>query len=120
MEVDALKKLLGDLKGVVAVATAQAWEWRTLQGEMKPCPSYALSLSLGWLGSPSFLGLGRSKACFCGWWNFLYCAFEVKIQSQRDEGFVAESILKHKSLEGKPEVRLVGITLPMEPSGKHS
>lgn len=31
-EVDAMKKLLGDLKGVVAVVTAQAWEWQNTAG----------------------------------------------------------------------------------------
>lgn len=62
MEVDALKKLLGDLKGVVEVATAQAWEWRTLQREMKPCPSYALLSVTGVAGLTILPWFGKEQS----------------------------------------------------------
>lgn len=69
---------------------------------MKPCPSLSLVVT-GLTILPWFV---KEQSLFLWVMELPYCAFEAKIQSQRDEGFVTESILKHKSLEGKAEVKV--------------
>lgn len=55
-----MKKLLGDLKGVVAVVTAQAWEWQNTVGGHE-----ALSLSdTGVAGLTILLWFGKEQSLF--------------------------------------------------------
>lgn len=101
---DATKKLLGDLKGVVAVVTAQAWEWQIAAGGDEGL--FLLCTTVchwgGWAHHPSLVWEG-AKPVLVG--NGTFCTVLLRLRSgHKDEGFVAESILKHKSLEGKAEL----------------
>lgn len=57
-----MKKLLGDLKGVVAVATAQAWEWQNTAGGDEALSSYALLSVAGVAGLTIFPWFGKEQS----------------------------------------------------------